>query len=324
MNNPRKNHRRFSGSSHQTNNKISKTNSNSFGVTATKSEDVPELPGLYYDHVKQKYFKIGSNNFGVASVVTTQSIAKKSNDEEFTNLNRVFKKTNDINILNTLTFTELKGYNSNLKIKLNDCLIKKSHRQKLYTNPYDTFIANEIREIQAVQINDDEICLLENSSIDLNLYYSSVKKFRLSDLDKLSKEKQIDFTLMGAENNRRTNFSESSCTKMYFHSPELFVRSDKNSLEIQLWKANQKKNTFAATYRMNCNVAWPILCSALSNQKKDLGFPQRILIGSEKQAALASPTWNDNHTSSKIVPLNTKSSAAYCVSFSNTVWRLIF
>ena len=328
MNN-RKNRRgySYSESSRQTNKKIPKTSSNSIGDTSTTtSEDAPELPGFYYDHAKQKYFKIGSNNFGVASVVTSQSIAKKSEDEEFSNLNKHFKKSNNSNILNTLTFAQLKGYNSSLKINLKDYLIKTSRKQNLYSNPYDTFITNKIREIQAVQISNDEILLLENSSIDMNLYYSSVKKFRLSDLDKLTNEKKIDVTSMGIENNftGSRSFTESSHTKMYFHNPELFVRSDKCSLEIQLWKATEAKDTIFTNFNMPVNVPCEILCSALSNQKINLGFPYKILVGSEQKAALVAATSIGNYSGNTDVILNTRSSAAYCVSFSNSVCQWTF
>ncbi len=320
MNNNRKNRRyRYSKSSYNAQNKIPKTSLSSFvDKSATTSEDVPELPGFYYDHAKNKYFKIGSNNFGVSSVVTTQSIAKIQENKDFSDLSRKFKRPNSV--LNTLAFIEIKGYNSNAKMDLKDYLIKTSVKQKLYSNyPYDTFITNKIRDIQVVEINDDQVLLLENSSIDMNRYYSSVKKLRLSDLNHLTCEKKIYGEMMGIRNmlTDSRNLSQSSHTKMYFHNQELFVKSDKQSLEIQHWKTSEIDNTILADLTKTVSVPFEILCSALSYKKTNLGFPYRILVGSEQRAALI--TAIENCSCSNTSTLFTKSSAAYCVSFGNSV-----
>ena len=59
-----------------------------FNIEETTNENSSDLPGFYYDSIKQRYFKIQSNTFGVQSVVTNESIRlmSKAKNNNLTNI----------------------------------------------------------------------------------------------------------------------------------------------------------------------------------------------------------------------------------------------
>lgn len=137
----------------------------------------PELPGFYYDEAKQKYFKIGSNSFGITSAITTQSIASKQEE------NIIFKKYQEsklknTNIINTLTLSQLNGISGQLNMDRTDYLYKTSEPQKFV----DLSMYPKIRDMQAFKI-DGSIYFLTNFSEDLVNYTSCVLRMNSIELE---------------------------------------------------------------------------------------------------------------------------------------------
>jgi hypothetical protein len=92
-------------------------------TTTTTSSEASDIPGFYFDPIKNRYFKIQSNFFGLQSAITTDMIKlKKEND-----LNLASKRDKILsesqNIINSLD--DLK-FGNMTKIKYQDNLIKYS------------------------------------------------------------------------------------------------------------------------------------------------------------------------------------------------------
>jgi hypothetical protein len=96
-----------------------------------------DLPGFYYDPVKNKYFKIESNNSGISNLVTTESIKNKKHSDE---LNKKIKYLSSKNLLfDTVTSTQF-GANYNLKQNYIDNRIIKSELKKFHSFSNETGI----------------------------------------------------------------------------------------------------------------------------------------------------------------------------------------
>lgn len=154
---------------------------------SNNNDSVPELPGFYYDHEKQKYFKIGSNSFGVASAITNYSIAKKREQEDLSVKNKSFAK----NLVNLLSMSELHGISSVLKNNHKDYIMHTSKARKLL----DISTYPKFKELQAFQVESDTYFLVNFSEDSVN-YINCVFKVGSVELDKIrqvNNSKILDF-----------------------------------------------------------------------------------------------------------------------------------
>lgn len=143
---------------------------------SNNNDSVPELPGFYYDHEKQKYFKIGSNSFGVTRAITNYSIAKKREQEDLSVKNKPFAR----NLMNLLSMSELHGTGSILKNIHKDYIMHTSKARKLL----DISTYPKLKELQAFQMDSDTYFLVNFSEDSVN-YINCVFKVGSNELDKI-------------------------------------------------------------------------------------------------------------------------------------------
>ena len=129
------------------------------------------MPGFYYDPVKKKYFKIQSNNFGVQSVITNQSIVEKNNLIKFKS---TAGRNPSINLIDKLFKIQLGQFETNLlkdlqivymkQLRLvsleNSVQIKKMTKFKLASNEKSIYFLLNI----SGYLNNLVQCLFVNSS----------------------------------------------------------------------------------------------------------------------------------------------------------------
>ena len=152
------------------------------------------MPGFYYDPVKKKYFKIQSNNFGVQSVITNQSIVEKNNLIKFKS---TAGRNPSINLIDKLFKIQLGQFETNLlkdlqivymkQLRLvsleNSVQIKKMTKFKLASNEKSIYFLLNI----SGYLNNLVQCLFVNSSEIkrnmVNLNYASIRFNHIADSD---------------------------------------------------------------------------------------------------------------------------------------------
>jgi hypothetical protein len=130
------------------------------------------LPGFYYDPIKQKYFKIESNSYGINSIISKHSI-KKQNIEK---LNKSWKASK--NLLCTLFETQLNGSNQKVQHELHDHLLKTAKSIQIF----DLSRYPKFKQLQSFQINDKNYFLV-NFTDDLFNHNCCLIKFDQKDLE---------------------------------------------------------------------------------------------------------------------------------------------
>lgn len=84
-----------------------------------------EIPGFYFDPIKNKYFKIQQNTFGIQNIPTSEVIKKKLDKQEFENeCKKQLKKRNSL--LSLMIKKEIYGANNQLKLDFTNNLIANS------------------------------------------------------------------------------------------------------------------------------------------------------------------------------------------------------
>ena len=142
------------------------------------SDSVPELPGFYYDHAKQKYFKIGSNSFGVTNAVTHYSLAKKREEEELSVKNKPFSR----NIVNLLSMSEFTGSDAISKNDFKDYIIQTSKPRKLL-NLSNLATYPKFKDLQTFQMGEDTFFLITFGLEDSINYSSCIFKVTTKELE---------------------------------------------------------------------------------------------------------------------------------------------
>ena len=202
----------------QNNRKHKRSRTNLCPHSASEQDTAPDLPGFYYDPVKQKYFKIESNSYSVKSVITKHSVAKSTQPKP--------ARSPAINLLDSLISTEINGFRK--KLDYNDFSWAAAVPVKLF----DLSTYPRFKEIQLFEMNG-KLYILVNFLDDLFSYNSCMLKLNKRDLDLKMQNivREVDFSFVKFRN-LSTNRSELSqlyeqysSTKSYVQNGKYFVKN---------------------------------------------------------------------------------------------------
>ncbi len=136
------------------------------------------MPGFYYDPVKQKYFKIESNSFGVSSVLSKHDIAQKKSKQIEENIQKIKCSSTPKNLINHLFTTQLNGFNKKQQNEYCDHILEITKPIKLF----DLSAYPKFKQLQSFKINDNNYFLI-NFSDDIFNFNCCLLKFDRKELE---------------------------------------------------------------------------------------------------------------------------------------------
>ena len=181
--------------------------------SASEQDTAPDLPGFYYDPVKQKYFKIESNSYSVQSVITKHSVAKSTKPKAV--------RSPAMNLLNSLISTEINGFRN--KLDYNDFSWTVTTPVKIF----DLSTYPRFKQIQLFEMNA-KLYILVNFLDDLFSYNCCMLKLNRRDLDLKMQNiiKEVDFSFVKFRN-LSTNRNELSLLYEQYSSTKSYIQNGK-------------------------------------------------------------------------------------------------
>lgn len=269
---PRKNHS-------QHGNKRSYANTQQSETNAASSNEI-QIPGFYFDPIKNKYFKIQANSFGSESLISNESLKTKQQEELMATQSRKSNRTTR-NLIHTLNQAEF-GTNEQLRTDLTDYSLNKASLKKLVE--FNSIDIGNIRSIKVLgksirKPSDENLYLFVNFA-DLPYSY---RIFKLSNLNADSNwdNTKIKFTLVNLVNfNQQNEYVNDELSSLSF-LPAHIHETDKSTFlvsyshsEIQqkpyICKINQLENcstapmsSFKISEKCQMSFSKPMWCSAL-------------------------------------------------------------
>lgn len=137
----------------------------------SRKSDDNEIPGFYYDPVKKRHFRIQSNNFGVASVITGDLIKRKANQIE---LDRKLKVEVKRTGLVDLAMRQELGIDSHLRTERTNQIILNHSLREIYSINQGDLDLKQMHLIKNLPDEQQMIYLLVNL-VNAQIQYFHVK-----------------------------------------------------------------------------------------------------------------------------------------------------
>jgi hypothetical protein len=286
-----------------------------FNIEETTNENSSDLPGFYYDSIKQRYFKIQSNTFGVQSVVTNESIRliSKAKNNNLTN-----NKSTSINLIDNLIKIQFGKFDKNLINDLEIVYMKQLPLVQLENSV-------QIKKINTFKLNtnDKQIYFLINISGYLNNLVQCISinslsfKRNLCNLDYLP----IRFNHLNDSNEFYGTSQTLRSSGLAYIQNNNYLVTDHYPSEGNINKKQKLSISFIDFYNRDQlnekiifvkNFTLPLWCSSLNSNIEQDNQLNKCVIGFPKNAIVVN--FNDNRNEQI---LDSLSSDVYCAKFKS-------
>jgi hypothetical protein len=281
----------------------------------TTNENSSDLPGFYYDSIKQRYFKIQSNTFGVQSVVTNESIRLMSKAKNDLTSN----KSTSINLIDNLIKIQFGKFDRNLINDLEIVYMKQLPLVQLENSV-------QIKKINTFKLNtnDKQIYFLINISGYLNNLVQCISinslsfKRNLSNLDYLP----IRFNHLNDSNEFYGTSQTLRSSGLAYIQNNNYLVTDHYPSEGNINKKQKLSISFIDFYNRDQlnekiifvkNFTLPLWCSSLNSNIEQDNQLNKCVIGFPKNAIMVN--FHDNRNEQI---LDSFSSDVYCAKFKSS------
>lgn len=261
-----------------------------------------DLPGFYFDPVRNRYFKIQDNYYGMESVVTNDSIKSKQIAE---NMNKYPPNSNDkANLLYYLNDLSLNGLNQNLRCKYQDFKVNFSKLETLFSISNITKINVLFRDKEIGNEKDIYLLVTQTSS---SVVYKINLKSKTNSLVFIENTNPFEIDIGNP-------YERYSILPPYIHNSSYLVLYDESFESSSRYgiRICQLNRSDTDRLRETCigmkRFRLPMWCSALPNR----ALVNKCAVGLPNHAEVCDLIDDDSQS----YKLNTNSSDAYCIKFS--------
>ncbi|CAF0792326.1 unnamed protein product [Brachionus calyciflorus] len=281
------------------------------------SQDDIQIPGFYYDPIKNKYFRIQSNSFGIESVHTNESIKNKLDSLEIETKCKLQLKNRN-NMINFMFTKEMYGIDTNLRVKYTDNIILNS---KL-TEKISLYVNNDIKKIEffadkSLSENTKFSYLLVNcTSYNYSVYKIDKRVFNPNIICTENMHERLDFIeivenggISGPfgikQSNRPAYITNNNYLVSNYKSTNV---NDQRPYKLKLCEINSCYSTdndhfLEEKLKIQKSYKFPLWSSSVNKEFS------KCAIGTHQGAEC------NNLQDNFLFSLNTKQSDAYCVAF---------
>ncbi len=298
-------------------------------ASITQDEIDNDLPGFYYDPMKKRHFRIQSNNFGISSVITSESMKNKSSQENLEKRTQTQLKKCEQRMLQIELDRELYGaLNRNLILDYKDKIIQTYELNNLFEMNENCI---KIKRFDLIKHNESSFMLVNFVSNPYFYRILQINPFLFNEDNKsksnlMPKYTQIDLLTVNNDsffnNNQNSSIQSenSSFIPAHIQNENLLISTyqvfNANYRKTIQYKLNISRLNFDHVNTMNRvliedihtkSYSQPMWCTTI-NSKSDM-----YLVGLPNCAQV-----NDSQDKLNTL-LNTNSSDAYCLKFKPDV-----